>query len=594
MVGEILTGSFSGALEKRSRKRNFLARLSSGADENTWKRREFRLNGQLLSYWDGNKKKGEVNIKDNKIQKMVSEEMNGREFGFELTLISEKEGMAPERLYLAAESSFLRAKWISILNVAAKDDKWQLRPRTLLKKTGKDIALALTASYVDDRQVLTVETFRAGAQLRDFEKRINEVEAVMDRLQEENKSGVNFKVKLQIRDYQEKLNEINKEKHAYIIQSFIRRCLARRRLRLKRNYNKGVSALLRLLRTKLWKRHYFRSLREQQAAHKIKSMIIRKLAKIRSINRLQNQPRVIIVDHVSGVGIKFEESSASHDFFFYAMSCHDPNHLFRGQDETRVENGYSLLSTSVFRSGGISFNTSPCWKDESGTLTGSTKDCFIVLSLVTKGPSASAQEVFHGQAIVKLTDCKEIFDGYGTVRTCEVPLIKYVAPVETTAGSSILSINDAMHRKVEGKLSFKLHVPPHTKTMTGWIFKESGRLLSSAFKRRFFVLVEGCFYYAHSDSELGNIKHSIQCREVTAITKEKSKGNNCWRVHYFSLQDQRKGSWLLYFPSNVGPEIQDEWKRKLHRCCKQLPNMELNRISSPSVRGHTSPSSRAV
>ena len=85
-----LAGKYSGQLEKRSRDRGIFAPLRSLTDVhhtgNTWRRREFHLDGQQLSYWQGRTKKGEVCIKDVVVRKLASDEANGKEFGFELTL----------------------------------------------------------------------------------------------------------------------------------------------------------------------------------------------------------------------------------------------------------------------------------------------------------------------------------------------------------------------------------------------------------------------------------------------------------------------------------------------------------------------------
>jgi len=155
---------------------------------------------------------------------------------------------------------------------------------------------------------------------------------------------------------------------------------------------------------------------------------------------------------------------------------------------------------------------------------------------------------------------------------------KYVAPLETTSGSSILNLNGALHRKVKGKLWFSLRVPLHTRTMAGWLFKESGRLLSRGeFKKRFFLLQGDFFWYTHSDSELGSVKKRIMTREVTALVREKCKGRECLRIHYTQLADQRKNSWLVYFPDDVPGSVQREWVRKLHRCCRGLPSLDMAR-----------------
>jgi len=584
MSGELLSASHSGFLEKKPRIRGgFLGKVVFGGDR--WKRREFRLNGQMLSYWDGSEKKGEINVKGCVIQKLVPEEAGGREFGFEVEL---QYGEVPkEKLFLAAENSVQRAKWISSLNAASKDEKWLLRPKTLLKKSGRDVAKALVAGQRDERQYLVVQRLMWGSRKAHFFERKQMLQQQLERLllerddqsdRKNNKSDPSLA--LRIRDVGDSLMQLCAQYAASVLQSFIRECASKRRLQKSNEIKRRAKSLQRAARWFLFNRRLLRHHRRRRAAHIIASMCIRRLTVNAAIRRLQQQPRILLIDDVCGEGIRFDEGSASHDFFFYVMSCYDantdPQTQFKGANETRVENGYGLRTTSVFRSEGIGFNTLPIWKGIQGMATGSHVGCFIVITLVTKGSSSSSPEVFHGQAVVRLSEHLRMFDGRGTSETVTTKLLKYVAPLEKTSGDSILSINDAIHRKVEGNLSLRLHIPAHTHTMTGWLLKESGRMLSNEFKLRFFVLLGDYFWYVHSESDLGSIKKRIQCREVTALTHERSQGRECLRLHFTLLANSAKGSWLLQFPEGTAPAVEREWIRKLHRCCKALPRMDLN------------------
>ena len=576
--------SYSGVLEKRARGHTFLGKLTSTVghkDGNTWQTREFRLVGQTLSYWKDGSKKGEVNVLNCIVRKLVPEEVNGREYGFELELPG---AGTVEKLYLSAESSLLRAKWISVLLAAGKDEKWQLRPKTLLKTSGHDVAMALVAGPRDERQVMVVEHLMIGARKAHFMQQKRVLYEQLNELQEEERQTTPstqkyFTLKLRIRDVNDAFERYTREHAAFVIQSFMRQCATRRRLdKIKRRVQCAKRVQL-CIRTFLFRRRLLRFRRRRRAAHVIVTLIIAWLSRVRARRRIESHPRVIVIEHVQGDGIEFDEAAAAHDFFFYAMSCFDsntdPKTKFRGCEETRVEHGYGLRTTSVYRSEGVGFNIKPIWKDQQGVATGSHKNCFIVITLVTKA-SSSATEVFHGQAVVRLADHPGLFDGKGTVISAETMIQKYVAPLETVTGSSILNLNDALHRRVNGKLSLKMRIPQQTHTMAGWLFKESGRMLSRGeFKKRYFLLLGDYFWYSHGDSELGNAKKRILCREITALTKEKYKGHDCMRIHFTLLADQRKGSWLVYFPDDVPTTVQREWVRKLHRCCRRLPNLDL-------------------
>lgn len=585
-----LAGKYSGQLEKRSRDRGLFAPLRSLTDVhhtgNTWKQREFRLDGQQLSYWQGRTKKGEVCIKDVGVRKLASDEANGKEFGFELTL---PEGVpANEKLYLCADSATTRAKWIQVLNTAAKNKEWEIKFQSLMKKTGESIAKALVQRPLDDREALVILHLKQRAQFRRFSDDRHAAEAELQRLRAQgeaaasaasgkggNKSNSNSNSSRLIKEQEERLANLTRVYSASIIQALFRRFLVLRRVRRRRRERQMVALIEKCVRRFLDRRIELRRLRKEHAAHKIGSLLIWRLYKLRSFLRLCRSAPVVLVEGVAGENIKFEEASASHLFFFYVMACHDtntdPNTHFNGKDETRVEHGYGLRSSSISRSGGIPFNTTPSWKGEQGVAVGVCEDSFLVVTLVTS-QKPGAQEVFHGQAVVRLSEHSQLFDGNGAAVPVHCNIQKYVAPLETPAGSSVLSLNQAMHRKVEGRLSLNLRVPRHTHTMAGWLYKESGRLLSHEFKRRYFVLLEGALYYSHSDAELGSVKNMLLCRDVTALSREHSQGRDCLRIHFTQLASGKKGSWLVHFPPEQRQEIRvwREWVRKIHRSCAQL------------------------
>jgi hypothetical protein len=553
--------------------------------------REFRLDGQQLSYWQGRTKKGEVCIKDVGVRKLASDEANGKEFGFLLTL---PEGVpANEKLYLCADSATTRAKWIQVLNTAAKNKEWEIKFQSLMKKTGESIAKALVQRPLDDREALVILHLKQRAQFRRILQDRHEAEAELHRLRAQvagaaasAKGGSNSNNRL-LKEQEERLANLTRAYSASIIQASFRRFLVLRRLRRRRRERQMVALIEKCVKGFLDRRVEVRRLRKERAAHKIGSLLIWRLYKLRSFLRLCRSAPVVLVEGVAGEAIKFEEASASHLFFFYVMACHDTNTdantHFNGKDETRVEHGYGLRSSSISRSGGIPFNTTPTWKGDRGIAVGVREDSFLVVTLVTS-QKPGAQEVFHGQAVVRLSEHSQLFDGTGTAVPVHCNIQKYVAPLETPAGSSVLSLNQAMHRKVEGRLSLSLRVPRHTHTIAGWLYKESGRLLSHEFKRRYFVLLEGALHYSHSDAELGLVKNTLLCRDVTALSREPSQGRDCLRIHYTQLASGKKGSWLVHFPPEQRQDVNvwREWVRKIHRSCAQLGGELLATASSAS------------
>lgn len=580
-----ISNTYAGVLEKKARDRTLLAKLTGKLTGRTdaahsWKQRNFVLEGQTLKYMDGGGVlKGTMDVRDNSIRKVVAEEANGKEYAFELTLPHGNQGQE-EKVYLSAESNTARAKWISVLIAAGVAEKWQLRPKTLLKKTGRDVANALVAGPRDDRQLLVLQTLQDGTNRAHYLARLDaaaaELEDLEGTIQQQNQGGSAagqnlLQLKLTRHALQEKVEGIVKNRAAYIIQALLRRTKSLRRVREAKLAKAAVGKIEKLVLAFLFRRVVRRRLVDKHARHVINSMLIRRLAQIRKLAALRAAPRVIVIEGVKGEDIKFDEACASADFFFYVMSCYDPTGQFRGNEETRVEHGYGLRATSVFRSEGIKFHITPDWGKQAAIVTGSNAQCFLVVTLVTRA-STSKNEVFHGQAIIKLWEHPEIFDGRGTrVAIAKSPLVKYVAPLEDVSGTSMLSINEALHRRVDGVISFTVRLAPNLYTATGPLCKESGRMLSSEFKRRFFVLHDNRLFYCHGESVLGSVKHSILCKEVTALTREKCQGRDCLRIHFFSYSLQKKGSWLVHFPDDVGLAQRLEWVRKLHRCCAGLP-----------------------
>lgn len=100
-------------LEKKGRGRSFIGR--------PWSVRTFKLKGQTLEYYDGDKMKGTINIAGSTTEKIKPEEADGKTFPFAVNTSEEK-------LILNASCEEIRVKCIEIFNIAAKDANWSLTP----------------------------------------------------------------------------------------------------------------------------------------------------------------------------------------------------------------------------------------------------------------------------------------------------------------------------------------------------------------------------------------------------------------------------------------------------------------------------------
>jgi PH domain len=78
------TSTWQGTLEKKARGRNNIFSLFY------WNKRTFTLVGQELSYFDGAKKKGSININAATMKILTPTEADGRPFAFEVTVTGER------------------------------------------------------------------------------------------------------------------------------------------------------------------------------------------------------------------------------------------------------------------------------------------------------------------------------------------------------------------------------------------------------------------------------------------------------------------------------------------------------------------------
>lgn len=101
-------------LEKKGRARHF-------GFTRPWSVRTFKLNNQELSYYDGEKLKSTVNVKESFASILSSSDAEGKEFPF---FLQTADG---EKIILNASSDEIRIKFIDILNHAAKHPDWNNR-----------------------------------------------------------------------------------------------------------------------------------------------------------------------------------------------------------------------------------------------------------------------------------------------------------------------------------------------------------------------------------------------------------------------------------------------------------------------------------
>jgi hypothetical protein len=107
--------SYTCTLSKKGRGKKL------GGFSRPWTTRTVVINGQVLEYFDGTTKKGELSLKDCTCRPLTldSEESDGKPFPFEVSLPDK------ETLIFSASAEFLRTKLLLILEKAAKTANWQ-------------------------------------------------------------------------------------------------------------------------------------------------------------------------------------------------------------------------------------------------------------------------------------------------------------------------------------------------------------------------------------------------------------------------------------------------------------------------------------
>jgi hypothetical protein len=104
--------------------------------------------------------------------------------------------------------------------------------------------------------------------------------------------------------------------------------------------------------------------------------------------------------------------------------------------------------------------------------------------------------------------------------------------------------------------------------MCGWLWKVSESLLSNAWKRRWFILINQTIVYYNSDLALEQAKNIIPCGDITAIKEDTFKGRKGLKIIY-NVQG-RESHWMVDFDENESKERKEMWLRKIKRSCPVL------------------------
>lgn len=197
---------------------------------------------------------------------------------------------------------------------------------------------------------------------------------------------------------------------------------------------------------------------------------------------------------------------------------------------------------------------------------------FVVVTLLDKNE-------FLGQAIIKVSDVLR------SAHPSEYTAITHNTLVFPLLDSNQSPLVQAPRSPVINppRLTIGLSVSPPAFSMCGWLWKVSESLLSKAFKKRWFVLMDGQLTYFNSDLCLEASKNIVNCSSVTSLKEDSYKGRHAWKLAF--VANGVESCWLLDFDENESGAIKEMWLRKLRRCCPALHEAGAARSPSKPAAG---------
>jgi len=137
------------------------------------------------------------------------------------------------------------------------------------------------------------------------------------------------------------------------------------------------------------------------------------------------------------------------------------------------------------------------------------------------------------------------------------------------AGDSLANVRKA----TKGTITMNVTLMDRTYSMCGWLYKVSESMLSNAWKKRWFVLINGQLQYYNTDTALEVPKNIIPCADVTSIKEETYKGRDGLKISFKTGGSEN--SWIIDCDELEDKMIKLMWIRKIYRNCVQLPDPTL-------------------
>jgi len=613
-----------GVLDKKSRSRSFLS-LSN------WQTRHFILEKQTLSYYKPNEMKkqlGQVLTKNALVAKVHPDDADGKKFAFVINTTGDNPH-GEESFILNADTESSRIKWMNHIFASTQSENWAVKASTVQSKTGQDIATALLAKKkqsdtgIEDTASVLLETLSKSFRDKKFANEERQLERNLEIMAAERDmsscgTDTNSITELKEKKY-EKLKDLlrlTKENHAASkLQFFIRRTMIARRRHLRMYFAQSVLLVQTCIR--IWySKRLVKKLKIQKAAMRvIGKLVCRYRAAVHEMNKLQSTGQIFGVETLSAAGLV--SKSVASNIYVYTMSCYDDSKRFKGKDETNIKNGFGLKATSLHKSRALPYSHDPDWEDDENQAApaftiGTTNYHFFVITMMAYD-TITHTDSFVGQAIVSMNDpvpgyiypqvnpqypnrrlpkvktvCDALYAGEELFFS-DYPLIKYVAPVETTEGVAVVVLNVAMQiRQVTGTVCFKIKLNNPLKCMTQTLIKETNAFLAhfssgNQWKTRIFVLTDSHLIYAENQSDFGALeKHSMKLSKAVELKIMPYDKKHPQKLEIKLVFKENKvakpKTWTIRWPESTTIKERKLLVRKLYRSMTQFEDEEAVRI----------------
>ena len=315
-----------------------------------------------------------------------------------------------------------------------------------------------------------------------------------------------------------------------------------------------------------------RSVAKQRSMILLQTCIRRFLGKRRS-NRVRiTYPSVAYVSIAKTEGLSLSNAAVDPSAYISGVILNLPithsaktNPNFKITDELIKVNGRAV---SHYKIDAIHANPK-----QQALASGLTNLDYVAVTLVDK----SSKDEFLGQALVRLSDInREIIANGGSNRciTVTVPLTPLLVPIQDEKKENLVQVR----RGPAGSVTLNVTIPDPNYTMCGWLWKVSESLLSNAWKKRWFVLVDDQLQYYNSELQLEASKNIVLCANITSIKEEAHKGRQATRINY--LADGAETFWMLDWDENANAAIKRMWLRKIYRSSKRLVDPTLEQVKN--------------